>query len=175
MAEDLQKEIENDFTKTLKGKIKRLGKDELKKVIIDFLANHCLCTIATCDGNIPRSTPVRYKSHETDIYVLTEGGGKFKNILNNPKVSVSLYGEYSGFESVKGLQIWGTAEIIKPDEKEKYLDARKLIKSEEREDLKKLGDLPIRDKLMVIKIKTEKARYLSFPEGILNQVWEEEK
>ncbi|RMF92297.1 MAG: pyridoxamine 5'-phosphate oxidase family protein [Candidatus Schekmanbacteria bacterium] len=174
MAEDFQKEIEKDFTEILKGRIKRLTKDELKDVIVEFLASHCLCTIATCDSNIPRSTPVRYKSDGLDIYILTEGGGKLKNILNNPKVSVSLYGEYSGFESVKGLQIWGNAEIITPKDKEKYQEARNIIKSEEREDLKKLGPLPIRDKLKVIKIKTEKARYLSFPDGILNQVWEAE-
>ena len=175
MSDDLQNEIENDFRNTLKQKIHKLSREELEKVIINFLADNCLCTIATCDNNIPRSTPIRYKSHGTDLYVLTEGGGKVKNILNNPKVSVSLYGEYSGFESVKGLQIWGDAEIIKPEEKEKYQEARKLIKSEEREDLKKLGPLPIRDRLKVIKIKTEKARYISFPEGILNQVWEAKK
>lgn len=175
MSDDIQNEMKNDFRDALKQKIRKISKEELEKVIIKFLADHCLCTIATCGNNIPRSTPLRYRSNGTDIYILTEGGGKLKNILNNPKVSLSLYGEYSGFESVKGLQTWGSAEIIKPAEKEKYQEARKLIKSEEREDLKKLGPLPIRDKLIVIKIKTEKARYLSFPEGILNQVWEAKK
>ena len=172
MSDDLQNEMENDFRDALKQKIRKLSREELEKVIIKFLADHCLATIATCDNNIPRSTPLRYRSHGLDIYILTEGGGKLKNILNNPKVSISLYGEYSGFESVKGLQVWGNAEIIRPEEKEKYQEARKLIKSEEREDLKKLGPLPIRDRLIILKIKTERARYLSFPEGILNQIWE---
>jgi len=95
---------------------------------------------------------------------------KVKNIRGNPSVSVSLYGDYSGFQSVKGLQIWGKAEIIDPEEGDKYRKARKLINVEEREDLKKLGIKDVRPDMKIIKIETERARFLSFPEGILNQI-----
>ena len=135
MEEEI-KEMESDFTKILNKKTRRLSKDELKKEIIRFLSENKICTIATCTNNIPRSTPVRYRSKDMTIYVYTEGGVKIKNIMENPNVSVSLYGDYSGFESVKGLQLWGRAEIIKPEDGEKYVQAKSIIKSEEREDLK---------------------------------------
>src|SRR3990172_6386058 len=170
MEEEI-KEIESDFTKILNKKTRRLSKDELKKEIIRFLSENKICTIATCTNNIPRSTPVRYRSKDMTIYVYTEGGVKIKNILENPNVSLSLYGDYSGFESVKGLQLWGRAEIIKPEDGEKYAQAKSIIKSEEREDLKKLGVKASPD-MKIIKIEATRARYLNFPEGILNQVWE---
>ncbi|MBI5374096.1 MAG: pyridoxamine 5'-phosphate oxidase family protein [Candidatus Schekmanbacteria bacterium] len=172
MADDLQDQMEKDFDKVLKQKAKRLNKEELEAAITDFLAKHILCTLATCDNNEPRATPIRYRSEGMNIFFLTEGGGKVKNMLSNPKVSVGIHGEYSGFDSVKGLQLWGTAEVIEPGDTERYKAARKAIRSEEREDLKKLGDLPIRDKLKAVKITVTKARYLNIPEGILNQVWE---
>ena len=95
---------------------------------------------------------------------------KVKNIKENPSVSVSLCGCYSGFQSVRGLQIWGKAEIINSEDKERYLEARKIINIEEREDLKQMGIKDIRPDMKVIKIEIERARYLSFPEGILNQI-----
>lgn len=160
--------LEEDFIKYLKVTRKKLTHDELKKRIIKFLEEHKICTLASCSDNIPRSTPVRYRSKGLTLYILTEGGMKVKNIMKNPHVSVSLYGDYSGFQSVKGLQVWGRAEIIDPENRERYREARRIINVEEREDLKKLG-LTVRPEMKIIKIETERARYLSFPEGILNQ------
>ncbi len=117
---------------------------------------------------MPRSTPVRYRSKDFTIYIFTEGGGKVQNILDNPNVSVSLYGNYSGFQSVAGLQLWGKAKIIRPDDKKRYEEAKKIIRMEERADLKKI-DLQGMKPMDVIKIKVTRARYLDFPEGILNQ------
>lgn len=167
---EYDKKLEQDFVENLKIEKKKLTQDELKKKIVEFLADNKICTLATCLNNIPRSTPLRYRSKDLTIYILTEGGMKVKNIRENPSVSVSLYGDYSGFQSVKGLQIWGKAEIIDPKEGDKYRKAKKIINVEEREDLKKLGIKDVRPDMKIIKIETERARYLSFPEGILNQI-----
>jgi general stress protein 26 len=109
---EYDEKLEEDFVENLKIEKKKLTRDELKKKIVEFLAGNKICTLATCLNNIPRSTPLRYRSKDLTIYILTEGGMKVKNIRENPAVSVSLYGDYSGFQSVKGLQIWGKAEII---------------------------------------------------------------
>jgi len=170
VEKEYDEKLEEDFSKTLKGKKKRLTQDELKEKIIVFLTENKICTLATCSNNIPRSTPVRYRSEDLTIYILAEGGMKIKNIRENPDVSVSLYGEYSGFQSVRGLQLWGKAEIINPEDGDRYLKARRIIDVEGREDLKKLGVKDIRADMKVIKIEIERARYLSFPEGILNQI-----
>lgn len=167
---EYDKKLEEDFIENLKIEKKRLTQEELEEKIVEFLAENKICTLATCSNNIPRSTPVRYRSRDLTIYILTEGGMKVKNIRENPNVSVSLYGDYSGFQSVRGLQIWGKAGIIDPEEKEKYLEARRVINVEEREDLKKLGIKDVRPNMKIIKIEIERARYLSFPEGILNQI-----
>jgi nitroimidazol reductase NimA-like FMN-containing flavoprotein (pyridoxamine 5'-phosphate oxidase superfamily) len=162
------RQLEEDYVNRAKGRVTRLAPDELKEKIKAFLQNHRICTLATCSKGIPRSTPLRYRSKDFTIYVFTEGGGKVQNILDNPNVSVSLYGNYSGFQSVVGLQLWGKAEILKPDDKKRYEEAKKIIRMEERADLKKI-DLQGMKPMDVIKIKVQRARYLNFPEGILNQ------
>jgi nitroimidazol reductase NimA-like FMN-containing flavoprotein (pyridoxamine 5'-phosphate oxidase superfamily) len=162
------KQLEGDYVTRAKGRVTRLTPEELKEKIKTFLKNHRICTLATCSGGMPRSTPVRYRSKDYTIYIFTEGGGKVQNILDNPNVSVSLYGNYSGFQSVAGLQLWGKAEIIRPDDKKRYEEAKKIIRMEERADLKKI-DLQGMKPMDVIKIKVKRARYLNFPEGILNQ------
>lgn len=162
------RQLEEDFVTRAKGRVTRLPEDELKEKIRRFLKNHRICTLATCSRGKPRSTPVRYRSSDFTIYIFTEGGGKVHNILENPHVSVSIFGAYSGFQSVAGLQLWGKAEIIKPGDGRRYEAAKKIIRMEERADLKKM-DLQGMKPMDVIKIKIKKARYLNFPEGILNQ------
>ncbi len=168
MEKAYDKQLQEDFVARAKGRVTRLTNDALKEKIRTFLKNHRICTLATCSGGMPRSTPVRYRSQDFTIYIFTEGGGKANNILDNPNVSVSLYGNYSGFESVVGLQLWGKAEIIKPGDGKRYEEAKKIIRMEERVDLKKI-DLQGMKPMDIIKIKVKRARYLSFPEGILNQ------
>lgn len=162
------RQLEDDFVTRAKGRPTKLTRDRLKEEIKKFLRNHRICTLATCSGGMPRSTPVRYRSSGFTIYIFTEGGGKVQNIRDNPDVSVSLYGNYSGFESVKGLQLWGKAEIITPDDTRRYAAAKNIIRMETRADLKKL-DLKGLKPMDVIKIRVNRARYLDFSKGILNQ------
>lgn len=161
--------IEKDFEDILKRDAVKLSTEDLKKRVIRFLDQHCICTLATCADNLPRSTPVRYRNSGLTIYILSEGGGKIRNIMKNPQVSVSLYGEYSGFQSVRGLQIWGTAKIIPPGDKTRHAEALDVLSLTQREDLKEIDAPAVRQDMIIIEISTEKARYLDFPEGILNQ------
>ena len=163
------KKIEKDFEDILKRDAAKLTDEELKKKIEQFLDENRICALATCADNVPRSTPVRYRSKGLSIYIITEGGGKIRNIMKNPSVSVSLFGEYSGFQSVKGLQVWGNAEIIAPNNKEIHAEALKVLELKERDDLKEINVKEVRQDMYIIKIDTKRARYLDFPEGILNQ------
>ena len=163
-------QLEKNFVEKLKIKKKRLSEDELRKAVLVFLEENTICTLATCSNNVPRSTPVRYRSKDFTIYVLAEGGMKIKNMLDNPLVSVSIYGDYSGFQSVRGLQMWGKAEIIEPDAGEGYLEANRIVNLEGRRDLKDLGIDKIKHNMKAIKITIERARYLSIPDGVFNQI-----
>lgn len=169
MEKEYNEKLEENYLAILKGKVRHLTADELKERIIKFLREQKICTLATCANNIPRSTPVRYRSDGFTLYILTEGGGKVRNIMENNSVSASMVGEYSGFKSVTCLQLWGTAEIIDPRGGQQYEEARKEMHLEEREDLQQIKVKNIRTEMYVIKISPEKARFLSFPEGILNQ------
>ena len=169
MEKKYNEKLEENYSALLKGKIRHLTDDELKERIIKFLTEQKICTLSTCAHNIPRSTPVRYRSHGLTLYILTEGGGKVRNIIENHNVSASVTGEYSGFKSVTCLQLWGTAEIIEPRSGQQYEESRELMHLEEREDLKQIQVKNIRTEMYIIKISVEKARFLSFPEGILNQ------
>jgi nitroimidazol reductase NimA-like FMN-containing flavoprotein (pyridoxamine 5'-phosphate oxidase superfamily) len=162
--------LENNFVQKLKLNKKQLSPDELRKAIAAFLEENVICTLATCSDNIPRSTPVRYRSRGLTLYILAEGGMKVKNIRDNPRVSVSLYGAYSDFMSVKGLQLWGSASIIEPEEVNSYREAVAAVDPAGREDLKKLGLDKIQHNLKAIKIVVERARYLNIAEGIFNQI-----
>ena len=170
MENEQTKELEKTFTDNLKGRIKKVPQDELRDIITNFLETNIICTLATCSNNIPRSTPLRYRAKGLTIYFFTEGGGKVNNIRENPRVSVSLYGEYSGFQSVRCLQIWGEAKIIEPEDEKEYNEGKEVLNMGQRDDLKKLGMANIQHRMKLIKIETHNARYLSFPEGIINQV-----
>jgi nitroimidazol reductase NimA-like FMN-containing flavoprotein (pyridoxamine 5'-phosphate oxidase superfamily) len=169
MEKKYNEKLEENYLAILHGKVSHLTEEELKERILKFLREQKICTLATCAHNIPRSTPVRYRSDGLTLYILTEGGGKVQNLRENKAVSVSIVGEYSGFKSVTCLQLWGTAEIIEPQGGQKYEEARGKMDLEEREDLKHIKVKNIRTEMYVIKISPQKARFLSFPEGILNQ------
>ena len=162
------KRLERDFIKNLKRKVNKLSQEVFKEHIKTFLESNCICTLATCSDNIPRATILRYRSKDLTIYFQTEGGGKMYNIKENPQVSVTVCGEYSGFTSVKGLQIWGKAEIIKPTDP-RYAEGLAIMNLSARQDLKEAGLDQNVPKMFLLKIDIERAKFLSFPDGIINQ------
>lgn len=93
-----------------------LNHEKLKIAIDEFLSSHNTCTLATCHLDSVRSTPIEYSYYNGFLYLLTEGGEKFANILLNKNVSVSIYEDYNGMNNIKGMQITGHAVIIKDDE-----------------------------------------------------------
>lgn len=43
---------------------------------------------------------------------MSEGGFKFKGILQNPKVSIVIFNSYTSMKELKGIQISGKSEIV---------------------------------------------------------------
>ena len=60
------------------------------------------------------------------LYILTEGGLKFKGIWWNGAISAAVYDGYTGMDSLAGLQMTGTAVYIDPlsDEYRSVIEAR---------------------------------------------------
>ena len=92
---------------------KELDRQELEHLIVDFLREQSLCVIATCSDNLPRASTVEYFPMATTIYILTEGGVKIENIARNPHVSIAVYAPFAGWQTVRGVQITGIAEIAR--------------------------------------------------------------
>jgi uncharacterized pyridoxamine 5'-phosphate oxidase family protein len=91
---------------------KRMPAKLLKEHIIEFLRQQNMCVLATCSDEVPRATPIEYRSKATTIYFVGEPGIKLKNIKNNPNVSIGIFYPYIGWDSAKGAQITGKAKII---------------------------------------------------------------
>ena len=99
--------------KTLKEKyLDTVDKEELVKAVDEFLNSHNTCTLATCHGDKVRSTPIEYNYFNQHLYLLSEGGVKFSNLLVNDNVSVSIYDAFTGMNRLAGMQITGKATIV---------------------------------------------------------------
>lgn len=131
----------------------RMENEILKRYIDDFLKQHNTCVLATGKGDRVRATPIEYMYLGGCIYILSEGGEKFANIILNSNVSVGIADPYKGMEDLAGMQISGTAELIQigSDEYKYVLGQRKI-------EYEKILSLPMA--LNLLKIKISKAEYL---------------
>lgn len=105
-----------------------MGEDELKKRIDEFIAAHNTCALATASKDLVRCTPIEYNYIDGVIYLLTEGGLKFRGLRHNKKVGIAIYEPYGGFGNLKSLQIEAHAQLIEPfsEEYNKVLEFKKI-------------------------------------------------
>ncbi|RMF96873.1 MAG: pyridoxamine 5'-phosphate oxidase family protein [Candidatus Schekmanbacteria bacterium] len=152
-----------------------LSVEEVEKEIVDYLASNNVLHLATCSNNIPRSTPLEYHSEGMNLYVISEGGGKFANLKVNPKVSVSIASEYKPLEDffgARGVQIWGEAQVCtKQSNPELFEEGLRVINP--LEVLKQLGitQLPESFNYKIIKIIPEKIAYNYLRGGFRMVTW----
>lgn len=97
---------------------KAMDEKKILEFCEEFLLNHDTCSLSTGYGNRVRATPIEYRYKNGFLYILSEGGEKFANILLNPNVSVAVFNEFQGMNRLRGMQIKGTAEIIETGSEE---------------------------------------------------------
>ncbi len=131
----------------------RMLPEELRKQILEFLREHKEGSLATCLGDIPRSSPVLYfLGEDMDIYIISAGGEKFKAIAENPNVCLLVNTDYINYRQIKGVQIFGIATTsldnanLLEEAKKHYPDAYQL-------DYEK-------DNIKIIKIRPREIVYL---------------
>ncbi len=99
--------------KSIKDEVQKvMPKEELIKHAEDFINKHNTCTLATGHGGAVRATPIEYSYFQGCLYIISEGGEKFSNIIVNSKVSIGIFDEYKGMDKLSGMQLSGTAELI---------------------------------------------------------------
>lgn len=106
----------------------KMPREELKAYVEKFLAEHNTCALSTGYNNLVRCTPLEYTYDDGYMYILSEGGFKFANLLLNDNVSISIYEPFQGMNTLLGMQITGKAKIIEDgcEEYKAYLEYRKI-------------------------------------------------
>ncbi len=132
---------------------RELSNRELEHLIVDLLKEQSLCVIATSSGSMPRASTVEYFPIGTTIYILTEGGMKIENIIQNPNVSIAIHAPFAGWQTVRGIQLTGIAEIGRRGSSvyEEGLDAFNKRRGQ-------IGTVP--DFMSIIKVKPSKIEYI---------------
>lgn len=91
---------------------KEMPTNDLMDAINKFVSSHNTCTLATGYGGFVRNTPIEFTYYKNNFYFISEGGLKFKGILQNPNVCIGIFNEYKSMKELKGIQISGESEII---------------------------------------------------------------
>jgi len=113
MSEPERQSVPEILTKRIST---QLPPEELEVRILRFLASRRMCVLSTSRDNVPRSTPILYRSTGFNLYMAGEPGLKLGNIRLNPMVSVGIFdpkGEFSDdWHDIIGLQISGHAKLM---------------------------------------------------------------
>ena len=115
-----------------------MPKEDLRKVIRDFLDKRKILVLCTCLDNIPRATPMDFymdkTSEDFNIYVGPAPGRKVKNIEENPNVSIGIYTPMDTGK-IQGMQITasGKERLIFLREGDKDFDeAQKVVRGKRK-------------------------------------------
>lgn len=93
-------------------KRRHLSRKALEEEIIDYLSRKQPCSLATCGNDgAPRISVVDYVNDGLAIYILSEGGEKFKNIQENNRVAVGI-GTGARALKTRGINIQGFAHVF---------------------------------------------------------------
>lgn len=133
---------------------KTMTDEKLQEEIDNFINSKNTCTLCTGDNDFVRGTPIEFIYNDRNFYFITEGGLKYRGIIKNKKVAITLYNEYSGFEKLKGLQMQGDVELI-PLYSQEYMKVMKLKNLKEEY----LNNIPIN--MNVLKVKINRYEFLN--------------
>ena len=174
LTEQEREQMIDDMYKKMHMERKHLSKEELEKEIIDYLSKNHPCTLATCgkDG-VPRVSVVDYMNDGLILYIFSEGGEKFKNIKENNKMGIGIGTSARTTQSVRGVNIWGTAEIFTGDTPE-FAYGMKLFEPIIQSMQKAVGtpiEIP-KNIIRMIRVTPTKMVYHHNIKGIKNAHWE---
>lgn len=92
----------------------RMPREELLAEIEAFLSRHRICALATAGNGVVRNTTVEYVYAEGALWIVSEGGLKFRALQANSNVCLAIHDDDVSFDTLAGLQVTGTAEVLEP-------------------------------------------------------------
>lgn len=141
-----------NYWKEKDAQSEKLDQVSLKKAVEEYIQANKTCALAVASGDFVRCTPLEYSYHEGCFWIFSEGGEKFRALEKNKNVCLVIFDKYEGFGKLKGMQVTGTAELIKPFSPE-YVQAAEARKI----PIKALEKLP--HPMNLIKIKPKKIEF----------------
>ncbi len=170
-----EKIIEESF-KLMNMERKHLSREDLEKEIIDYLSKTQPCSLATCakDGT-PRISVVDYINEGLTIYIFSEGGDKFKNLKENNRVAIGIGTSAKTVKSVRGINIWGIAEVFTEDTPE-FAHGMKFfgpVLKKQSQEVGRTMDFP-KGMVRMIRVTPIKIVYFHNNRGIANAHWSAE-
>jgi len=164
--------LEEGFRK-MKIERKHLSRQELEKEIVDYLNKKQACSFATCGRDSePRISVVDYVNEGLTIYIFSEGGDKFRSIKENNKVAIGIATSAQTFRSVRGVNIWGIAEVFTEDTPE-FAHGMKLFSHILKDMENEMGtaiEIP-KGLLRMIRVTPVRMVYHHNNKGIANAHW----
>ena len=91
-----------------------MGRAELLAAAEEYILANNTCALATACGEFVRCTPIEYGYRGGAFYLFSEGGEKFRALEYNKNVCLAVFDRYTGFGSLRGMQVTGTAELVEP-------------------------------------------------------------
>jgi len=173
LTEEMKREIMDSYVRGLGIEPKRLSKEETEEEIINFLNKNNVCVLGSCgkDGK-SRSTVVDFENDGMNIYIITEGGGKIDNILENPNVSLGIYAPHKTMKGVQGVNYQGKAEIFTLEDKKEMAKILPLFREVMENFKKEVKNVTPRPEIMkAIKITPERVVFICYGKGIAEAVW----
>lgn len=141
------------YLKKIKDTTSKMPQHQVRIHIEEFIQNHDTCTLSTGIGDRVRGTPIEYTYRGGYLYILSEGGEKFANILLNNNVAISIYDPFQGMNQLGGMQIRGRSFLVEENTSEyREIIAMKGIEYE------KLVQFPA--KLYAIKVKIKEVEFI---------------
>lgn len=113
----LSRESETDRVGAEIGKLMRkpehpMEEKQIAAAVDAFLSGHTTLALATAARDFIRNTPLEYVCHKDLLYIMTEGGNKFRGILENGRFCAAVFDPFKSMGTTKGLQITGEADLV---------------------------------------------------------------
>ena len=90
-----------------------MEKNELKRIILQYLENHNTVSLATEKEGLPHAATVFYVNIGFELFFLSSPASRHaQNFLHNHQVSATINEDYSNWLLIKGIQLEGQIESL---------------------------------------------------------------
>ena len=101
-----------EISRYMRTKAKAMEEDRLMEEIRSFVSSHTTLALATAADGYIRCTPLEYTFLDDVFYISTEGGSKFRGIIENGRVSAAIFNPLTKLTEGASLQLLGEAESV---------------------------------------------------------------